>query len=108
MKTTIFSTVSFEATHYWQNCDIDEVKYLKNEHRHLFGIKVYKTVTHNDRDIEFIVLKHRVIEYLEQKYPEHKLGGTSCEMLAEELIKEFDLIKCEVNEDNENGAIVTV
>jgi len=32
----------------------------------------------------------------------------SCEMIAEELIKEFDLCRCEVNEDAENGAILYV
>jgi hypothetical protein len=38
----------------------------------------------------------------------HEFGAKSCEMIAIELINEFNLSRCEVNEDNENGAIVTV
>ena len=33
-------------------------------------------------------------------------NSMSCEMLANELIDEFDLYSCEVNEDGEGGAIV--
>jgi len=31
----------------------------------------------------------------------------SCEMIARELIEHFNLSRCEVSEDGENGAIVT-
>ena len=34
--------------------------------------------------------------------------SNSCEMIARDLIDKFGLNKCEVNEDGENGAIVTV
>jgi hypothetical protein len=30
----------------------------------------------------------------------------SCEMIAKELLKEYDLEKCSVFEDNENGSVV--
>jgi hypothetical protein len=66
------------------------------------------------------MLKHRIRDYLVKEYGKAESDGTviyythcvfgarSCEMLAEELITQFNLSKCEVNEDNENGAIVTV
>ena len=73
------------------------------------------------------MLKHQINRYLIGKYwggwdEKHwegieqegragtglcEFGAMSCEMLARELIEEFDLCQCEVNEDNENGAIVT-
>lgn len=103
----VFATVHFEATHNWPGCDIEEVAYLKHEHRHIFHITAYKQVDHDDRDIEFIVLKHRIQEYLQEKYPDAKLGSTSCEMLANELVWHFHLDKCIVSEDGENGVEIS-
>ena len=118
MKTEVYCTLRVEGSHYWGDCPFPEVMYLRSPHRHLFHIKAYKEVTHADRDIEFIMLKHSVRGYLQKKYytgigdPNfsqhlHVFGSMSCEMIAEELINEFGLSRCEVNEDGENGAIVT-
>lgn len=108
----VYCTTQFEAVHNWPGCPIEEVKYLRDPHRHTFHIKAWANVTHNDRDIEFIELKHKINNYLKDKYPSDvgcpDIGATSCEMLAQELIEEFDLSRCEVNEDNENGAVLTV
>jgi hypothetical protein len=70
-------------------------------------------VNHDDRDTEFIMLKHQILKHLALQYWDqelnmHKFGAKSCEMLARELIDQFELCKCEVSEDNENGAILTV
>ena len=49
------------------------------------------------------------MEYLRTKYYDGeclKFVKMSCEMIAKELLEKFDLTKCEVSEDNENGAIV--
>ena len=113
-KKEVYCKLQFEAIHNWTNCPIDEVGYLRNPHRHIFHIKAFVQVNHNDRDQEFIVLKHRVTEFLNNYYNENSeyncadIGSTSCEMLAELLINQFNLSRCEVNEDNENGAILTV
>lgn len=107
-KIEVYCTILFEAIHNWPECPFEEVSYLRDPHRHIFYIKAYKQVNHDDRDVEFIMLKHDISFYLRQTYPAKQLGATSCEMLALKLVKEFDLSKCEVSEDNENGAIVTV
>lgn len=108
----VFCTLQVEGTHNWPNCQIDEVEYLKHPHRHLFGIKATMIVKHGDRDVEFIELKHKIQNYLKSKYYNHTknihmFGHQSCEMIARELMNVFDLIECEVNEDNENGSILT-
>lgn len=107
----VFCTLQVEGTHNWPNCPFDEVAYLRDTHRHVFHIKAYKLVTHSDRDVEFIMLKHKIQDYLiDTYYTEPNLcvfGAKSCEMIAEELINRFDLSRCEVSEDGENGAIVT-
>ena len=120
MKTEVYCTLQIEGVHNWPECPFDEVGYLRDPHRHIFHIKAYKLVEHSDRDVEFIMLKHRIESYLHQNYyapsasmmgvggPWHEFGARSCEMIAHELIEQFDLSRCEVSEDNENGAIVTV
>lgn len=110
---TVFCTLQIEGTHNWPDCPYAEVAYLRDIHRHVFHIKAYKKVTHSDRDVEFIMLKHQVRDYLRRNYWVAKtmlceFGAMSCEMIAKELIEHFDLIACEVNEDNENGAFVSV
>ncbi len=112
----VFVTLQVEGIHNWPGCPFEEVAYLRDPHRHMFHIKAHKIVTHSDRDVEFIMLKHRVQKYLADTYEDavnqgfgiHVFGPMSCEMIAKELIEEFDLCQCEVSEDGENGAIVTV
>jgi hypothetical protein len=106
MKKFITIKTVYEATHNWPDCDIEEVSYLKNEHRHQFYITCSKEVNHNDRDIEIIQFKKAINEYLGSYGG--KLGSISCEELAERLIKEFHLSSCKVLEDNENGAILII
>lgn len=107
-RTQVYCTLQFEGIHCWPECPFDEVAYLRDPHRHVFYIKAWKDVYHDDRDVEFIMLKHRIQEHLAAKYPGGRLGRKSCEMLAAELIDQFDLAACDVSEDNENGAIMTV
>ncbi len=111
--TEVYCTLKTEGIHLWSHCPLDEVEYLRNPHRHLFHIKAFKKVSHDNRDVEFIVLKHKLEAYLYFHYFEKSLklcdfGEMSCEMIAKELISKFDLSSCEVSEDGENGAIVTV
>lgn len=104
--TTVYCTVLFEGLHCWPGCPFEEVKYLRDLHRHVFHIKAHKQVFHDDRDVEFIMLKHKVEWYLKERYPGGAMGATSCEMLGRDLMEKFDLIEVEVSEDGENGAIV--
>lgn len=104
----VFAKLLFEATHNWPNCNIEEVAYLKHEHRHIFHITAYVEVMHEDRDVEFIVLKHEIEAFLQEKYPDRKLGSTSCETLANILLIQFNLTKCVVSEDGENGVEIAL
>lgn len=108
----VYCTLQIEGTHNWPNCPFDEVDYLRVPHRHMFHIKAHKSVGHHDRDTEFIILKHKIQNYFKIYYNEqqhlHVFGAKSCEMIAQELIDAFDLCKCEVNEDGENGSILYV
>jgi hypothetical protein len=88
-----------------------EVAFLSDRHRHMFNFTVACAVTHSDRDKEFIMLKRDIIDYINGEYFSDltrtcEFGPKSCEMLAEEVLKEFDAEWVEVWEDNENGARV--
>lgn len=111
MKTSVFIRLQVEGVHCWPDCDIEEVYYLKNLHRHLFGVKAYLRVDGDNREVEFIQLKHKVDAYLREKYwsPVGKcldFGAKSCEMIAQELVREFMFDRVIVDEDGENGAEV--
>lgn len=113
LRAEVYCTLQIEGVHNWPECPYDEVSYLRNLHRHVFYIKAHKAVNHDDRDCEFIMLKHEIANFLHQqyfkdKYNLHVFGRMSCEEIARELIEEFELSRCEVSEDNENGAILTV
>lgn len=108
----VFCSLQVEGIHFWKDCPIEEVSYLKDPHRHVFNVTAFINVSHNDRDVEFIVLKHQIQKYLKSKYwnEQHQIhwfGGMSCEMIAEELMRQFSLTACMVDEDGENGCMLS-
>ena len=113
ISTEVYCVLQVEGSHFWTECPFEEVFYLRNLHRHVFHIKANKKVTHDDRDVEFIMLKHEIEAWLYDMYFDEAIRllnfrGMSCEMIAKKLITKFNLTKCEVSEDGENGAIVSV
>ena len=106
-KKFIWVTFQKEGIHCYPNAP-EGVEFLKHPHRHIFYFKVTLEVFHDDRDVEFILLKRE----LEALYDEKtlQLDYKSCEMMADDLAdyinKNYpkrDLV-IEVSEDNENGA----
>jgi len=115
MKTNVIVKLQVDGLHCWPAAkDIfPEVAFLSDLHRHMFHITLKKAVYHDDRDIEFIMFKRDVIEYLHDKYysisdRSHVFGAMSCEMIARELLEHFECTYVSVFEDNENGAEVEV
>jgi len=90
--------------------DWDDVSFLGVPHRHIFHFRVAVTVTHNDRDIEFIQFKR----WLEKLYNEDvlDLDYKSCEMMSDDLYMQIANrypnrdVKIEISEDGENGALI--
>jgi len=89
-----------------------DVSFLGTPHRHIFHFRVWLSVTHNDRDVEFIQFKR----WLERLYSSNEgvlsLDHKSCEMMSDEL---YDTISqkypdrevwIEVSEDGENGSFI--
>lgn len=110
-KTFIVVNIVQEGVHQWRDCEIEEVKYLMNLHRHNFYIKVKKEVSHDDRDIEIIKFKKQIINYLHKRFWNMEMQLLdfqllSCEQIAKIIYNKFECSLVEVLEDNENGAIV--
>ena len=113
MQTNIVVKFQVEGVHNWPEASKFEstMKYLEHPHRHMFHIDARREVFHDDRDVEFIVFKRMMRDYIEKTYYNPEIdccdfGSKSCEMLAQEIYKEFELCYCAVYEDNENGAEV--
>ena len=89
-----------------------DVSFLANPHRHIFHFRVWLSVTHNDRDVEFIQFKR----WLERLYSGTQgvlsLDYKSCEMMADDLYIQIATkypgraVWIEVSEDGENGALI--
>ena len=111
MKTNVIVKLQVEGLHHWPDAAkvFPEVGFLADIHRHIFHITCKKKVNHDDRDVEFIMFKRDVEDYLHQLYWDNEsrcmlFGPMSCEMIARTLYEHFDLEYCSVFEDNENGA----
>lgn len=88
----------------------DDVSFLGYPHRHIFHFKVWITVFHDDRELEFIQFKR----WLESLYGDKilELDYKSVEMIADGLYNEINAryparnVWIEVSEDDENGCFV--
>ena len=87
-----------------------DVSFLGHPHRHIFHFRVWISVEHSDRAIEFIQFKR----WLENLYNQGtlQLDYKSCEMIAEDLYEQIAAkypgreVWIEVSEDGENGALI--
>ena len=87
-----------------------DVSFLANAHRHIFHFKVWISVEHNDRDIEFIQFKRWVESIYNKDILE--LDFKSCEMMSDDLYAQISQrypsreVWIEVSEDGENGSFI--
>jgi hypothetical protein len=89
-----------------------DVSFLATPHRHIFHFRVWLSVTHNDRDVEFIQFKR----WLEKLYSSDQgvlsLDYKSCEMMSDDLYAQISArypdreVWIEVSEDGENGSFI--
>ena len=116
----IVVTTAVEAIHYYPGAP-DEVAFLRHPHRHMFHVKAYIEVFHEDREIEFIIVKRDLDKMLEQLVVE--VENHSCEMIASTVqgylkgrwklkpggygSTPYRKIDVEVFEDGENGVRLT-
>jgi hypothetical protein len=99
--------------HHWGDAP-EEVAYLRDSHRHVFHASfTIRDLNHADRDQEFHLVQGWVREEFAKILDHAKREGMSCEMMAQRLcirgrVKYQSSISCEVSEDGENHATVTI
>lgn len=104
----------FSAIHAWDKCPFEEVKFLRWPHRHMFHVTLKIRVSHDDRDLEFFMVKNALSKMLHDLYANRNLGSMSCEMMCKKIREDLkynvdvalDVKSISVFEDNENGAEV--
>ena len=114
MKTFITVKNQFEGVHKYKDAP-EQVKFLRNDHRHIFVITSKIEVFHEDRELEFIIVKHLINDFLNSQIENNVwyMDNLSCEQVATKI---YTLLKnnygferkisVEVSEDNENSAII--
>jgi len=101
----IWVTASFAAHHRWTNAP-EDVSFLRDYHRHVFHVRMTMLVSHGDRALEFFQVKRRLESYLSACYTA-RYFEKSCEMIAKEILTNFNATQVSVSEDNENGGLAT-
>lgn len=121
LERKIWVTFQKEGIHRYPAAETDpklatgdqyDVSFLAYPHRHIFHFRVWISVFHDDRDLEFIQFKR----WLEQLYSGTSsvlsLDYKSCEMIADDLYLQIATkypgrsVWIEVSEDNENGCFI--
>lgn len=121
VERKIWVTFEKEGIHRYPAAETDpklatgdqyDVSFLAFPHRHIFHFRVWISVFHDDRDLEFIQFKR----WLEQLYSSTSgilsLDYKSCEMIADDLYVQIASrypgrsVWIEVSEDGENGCFV--
>lgn len=111
MKTVAIKVqLAFEHEHCWPEAPA-AVGFLAHLHRHMFHVTLIADVEHDDRELEFILVKRRLqnwISDVKAAWPKR----ISCEQMASCIGEQFMAwygrrnLQVEVSEDGENGAIV--
>lgn len=111
-KTYICVKFEFEGFHHWPEAP-NEVDFLRKPHRHLFKGEAKIPVAHNDRQLEYFIVKRFLNKTIKDMY-DFELGKLSCEMMCEDVLKaiqdKFGVRKdvtVSIYEDGENGSVVT-
>lgn len=117
VTTSVFATTEAIGFHRWPSAP-DEVSYLRNEHRHKFGVRVELSVVEDDREVEFHILRRQLdgviwMGDVIDSTAESNFGTQSCEAIAHDLLSWLrstypgrSLYRVTVDEDGENGATV--
>lgn len=111
MHTSIIIKTTVLGVHCWPDAAkvMPEVSFLQNLHNHHFQITCKKRVYHDDRDVEILMFRKEVQDYLQRNFYDDNVKclnfkNMSCEMICKDLQEAFNLDEVEVWEDSEVGA----
>lgn len=109
--TYIAVRTSFVGFHCWPSAP-EPVAFLRDRHRHVFHVELTMPVRHDDRDVEFTLVKIKLDELLAGLA--RIMTTESCEQIGNAVVVwAADTYKipgryvAQVYEDGENGAMTT-
>ena len=112
IKKFIKIRCEFEGFHHYPNAgkQDERIKFLENNHRHIFKVEVKILVNHSDREIEFFLAKWALQDFLNAGDQNHK----SCEMIATDILQDHLFMTygtdreytVTVSEDGESDGII--
>jgi hypothetical protein len=107
LTSCVVSKTVVDGYHRWPEARAEH-EYLSFRHRHLFYVRCWWTVSHDDRDIEFIEASRSISSFFEKRFGKPaELGSMSCEQICKTILDEYpSVIKVSCYEDDENGAEV--
>lgn len=95
-----------EGYHRWKDAP-ESVDFLRSRHRHIFHIRCWFEVSHEDRELEIIMTQWQIEDFLKGRYGAVcEFGEMSCEAIAREIMEYFGATEVEVLEDGFGGAHV--
>lgn len=110
-KSFIRVRTEFEGFHFYPGAsEIDpRIKFLEHVHRHMFKVEVKIEVYHDNRELEFFLVKWALQDFIAGGNMNHK----SCEMIAKDIINNHLIpsygkryYEVTVSEDGESDGIV--
>lgn len=111
MKKSVFIRFQLPGVHRWPRAP-ENVRYLRNEHRHLFYFECEAVVEKPDREIEFIQLQTQVMNLVANEFWDVGLSladfkTMSCEQIGQWVLDKVPVLSgVSVFEDDENGAVI--
>lgn len=108
MKREVITNNCIEGFHCYPQAK-GNIGYLSARHRHIFEIRCWAKVTHNEREIEINTEQNRIESAFNKAFGAPcEFGDMSCESIAEWLLGEFpEMSKVQVLEDGYGGAALT-
>jgi hypothetical protein len=101
---------TFFGVHRWEDCPLNTVSFLRYVHHHDFTIVAECDVSHQDREVEFLMVRMEIIRAVNQLWPKIDdiiidFGTDSCEHISERIEKRLAekfhrSFKVSVYEDN--------
>jgi hypothetical protein len=106
VRQLITVLIRVEGFHRWPDAPAGFL-HLQHRHRHLFEIRIWKRVFHENRDIEIIDFATKLRQTIAKEYGDPaEFGDRSCEAIAGDLLILTSAQKVQVLEDGEHGALL--
>ena len=108
MKRQVITANQIEGFHNWPDAP-SEFIYLAARHRHMFHVRCWWEISHNNREIEINNAQQIIERDLNIAFGKPcEFQGMSCEDICEHLLSSYPQIeKVEVTEDGYGGASLT-